>query len=223
MNRNEANERNSSVLQALRDLEKVLTVSPDAEATKVLKPLKTVINHLLKKQKFLTESDNIFNQHRYNDKKLHFVKLGNYKKNQVIFNLTDSECRVFLYMITFMSQENMIAIKQKSLAKDLSKSLRYVNTTLKGLEDKGVITKVYADRKGGTGTVYMVNPAIASVGKHDCCPLFEKITPQANLDSYHAQVQNCNYGVTRTETDLVDFDGHGANKTIRYNCICEKE
>lgn len=223
MNRNEANEHNSSVLQALRDLEKVLTISADVETTKILRPLKTVINHLLKKQKFLTEADNIFNQHRYNDKKLHFVKLANYKKNQIIFNLTDSECRILLYMLSFMSQENMIAIKQKTLAKDLNKSLRDINTTLKVLETKGVITKVYTDRRGGTGSVYMVNPAIASVGKYDCGLLFEQVTPQSNLDSYYTQALNCDYGVTRTETDLIDYDGHGANKTIRYNCICEKE
>lgn len=223
MNRNENNEKNSSVLQALRDLEKVLTVSTDADATKVLKPLKTVINHLLKKQKFLTETDNIFNQHRYNDKKLHFVKLENHKKNQIIFDLTERESKILLFMFLFMSQQNMVAIKQKELAKNFKVSNRDIGISLKSLETKGVITKVYTDRKGGTGTVYMVNPAIASVGKHDCCQLYEKITPQVNLDNYHAQVQNCLYGVTRSETELIDYDGHGSNMTIRYNFLCDKE
>lgn len=221
MNRNSNNEHNSSVLQALLDLEKVLTVSPDAEATKVLKPLKTVIKHLQTKQKFLTEADKIFNQHRYNDKKVHFTKMQNFKKCQVVVNLTERECKVLLYMIGVMSQQNMVGVKQTELVKELKSGKREIINALKGLEKKGVITKVFTDKKRGIGTVYMVNPEVASVGKQENHGLFQKVTPSEQLNEFLTKTNNCTYGVTHSETDLVLSDNTPI--TVRYNFTSETE
>lgn len=199
MNNNSQNEHNSSIKQALLDLEKVSIANTGPEATQLLKAVKTTLKILDKQSKLLKEADNIFNQHRYNDKRLHFTKINNFKKNQIVFNLADRECKVLLYMIGFMSQQNMVAIKQDELAKELRTGKREISSSLKGLVNKGCITKVFTDKKNGIGTVYMINPEIASVGKHDNCYLFQEITPSAQIDKFLA-TNKCTYGVTFSET-----------------------
>lgn len=225
MSNNNPNEQNSSIKQALLDLEKVATVSNSTEATKLLKAVKTVLKVLEKTNKELLEADKIFHQHRYNDKKLHFTKLGNFKKSQVVFNLTDKECKILLFMLGIMSQQNMIAIKQNELVKDLRSSKRDISSALKGLEKKGCITKVFTDRKSGLGSIYMVNPEIASVGNHNCNSLFQKITPPEQLNEFLSKTNNCTYGVTRSETDITISDNKrsSSSHTVRYAFLTKPE
>lgn len=225
MNNHNPNEQNSSIKQALLDLEKVATVSNNPEATKLLKAVRTTLKALEKTNKELLEADKIFHQHRYNDKKLHFTKLGNLKKNQVVFHLTDKESKVLLLMLGAMSQQNMIAIKQTELGKALHSSKRDISSALKGLERKGCITKVFSDRKSGLGTIYMVNPEIASVGNYNCNSLYQKITPESQLDEFLSKTNSSEYGVTRFETDLILSDNmrSASSHTVRYAVLTELE
>lgn len=221
MNSNSNNEHNSSVLQALLDLQKVLSVSADTDSTKILKHVNLAIKYLQAKQKFLTEADKIFNQHRYNDKKIHFTKMQNFKKCQIVVNLTDRESKVLLYMLGIMSQQNMVAVKQDELTTILKSAKSSINGALKGLEKKGVITKIFTDKKRGIGTVYMINPYVGSVGKHENYRLFEKVTPSKQFNEFLFKTNKCTYGVTHSETDLVLSDNTPI--TVRYNFSSETE
>lgn len=221
MDRTNQNEQNSSIKQALLDLEKVSAVSPDAEATKVLKAVKTLLRAIDKQPKLLREADKIFNQHRYNDKKVHFTKMQNFKKNQIIFSLTDRECKILLYMLGFMSQQNMVAIKQAELAKELRTAKRDINVSLKELEKKGCITKVFTDKKSGVGTIYMVNPEIASVGKHDNHGLFQKITPPEQLNEFLLKTNKLSADVINLNTTHILPDG--TSITVKANFKITKD
>lgn len=223
MNSNSNNEHNSSVLQALLDLQKILSVSDDTDSTKILKHVNLAIKYLKAKQKFLTEADKIFNQHRYNDKKVHFTKMQNFKKCQIVVNLTDRESKVLLYMLGIMSQQNMVAIKQDELTTVLKSAKSSINGALKGLEKKGVITKIFTDKKRGIGTVYMINPYVGSVGKHENenYRLFEKVTPYRQFNEFLDKTNHCIYSVTHSETDLILSDN--STITVRYNFSSETE
>lgn len=217
MNKTNQNEQNSSIKQALLDLKRVAYESPDDGAPKVTKAVNALLKVLEQNPKLLREADKVFNQRRYNEKKLNFTKVKNFKKSQIVFALTDRECRILLYMFGFMSQQNMVAIKQTEVAKELKTAKRDVNTALKELERKGCITKLFTDRKGGLGTIYMVNPEIASVGKHENNHLFQKITPSEQLNEFLTKTNNCTYGVTSSNTSYTLSDNTSLD--VRYNYL----
>lgn len=219
MNRTNRNEQNSSTKQALLDMEKVATVSPDDGADKFLKAVKSLLKLADKQPKLLREADKIFNQHRYNERNLHFTKIQNYKKQQIIFNLTAKECQLLLYMLTFMSQANTISIKQGELAKDLKSSKRDVGSTLKSLEQRGCITKLQQSKE--FGTIYMVNPEIASVGKHDNHGLFQKITPPEQLNEFLTETNNLTADVMHFDISYTDTDSNAT--TVRANFKIAKD
>lgn len=219
MDRTNQNEQNSSIKQALLDLEKVSAVSPDDEATKVLKAVKTLLKAVEKQPKLLREADTIFKQHSYNEKNLHFAKFRNHKKQQIIFNLTDKESKVLLYMLSFMSQANAISIKQSELAKDLKSSKRDVGSALKSLEKKGCITKIQQSRD--FGTIYMVNPEIAAVGKHDLHGLYQKITPTEQLNEFLTKTNSLTADVIHFDITYNSSDNNPT--TVRTNLKISKD
>ena len=108
---------NSSLKQILIDLEKVL-LAEKTDVTSILKALNDFKKALNLKPKIITKTDIIFNQHRYNDKKMHFTKLQNYKNLQIIADLSGNAVKVLIYMIQVMGQENKISVKMKNTSKE---------------------------------------------------------------------------------------------------------
>lgn len=219
MNNNSKNELNSSIKQALLDLEKVATVDANPEATKVLKAVKTLLKLLDRYGSVINEADKIFNQHRYNDKKLHFAKVKNYKKQQIIFNLTARESQILFYMITFMSQANSIMIRQTELARDLKSSKRDIVTALKGLEEKCCIVKVKQEKN--MGTIYMVNPDIATVGKHECYSTYQEITSDEQLNKFLLKTNKLSADVINLDYTHITSDNTPI--TVRTNLKITKD
>lgn len=199
------NQENSSLKQILIDLEKILVQSNTSNSINVLNALQTLKNELNNNAQYISQTDTIFNRHHYNEKKLHFTKLRNYKSLQIVSNLSANSVKVLFYMIQLMSQNNLVAVKVKITSKELHQSLNTFRKSLEELEQNGCIVKVLEGKKDGTGTIYMINPEIANTSKYvgTTEENFKKITSDTQLNNF-LLLNNCKSNVISSKTFVDD-------------------
>ena len=205
---NKKNPDNSSVLQCLLDIEKVAKISDSPNAPDVLKALAELRKALTKD--IIAKADETYEAHRYNNAKITFAKTANFKENQAETKLSANACKILLHGIQLMSQDNCFLINQENLTKILNMAKKTVNDGIRELVEKGCMTKICTlKQQKPSGTVYMINPEIASVGNHDSTGFYERMTPDQQLDTFE-DISFCKYGVIRSTVQL-------DNRTISFN------
>lgn len=205
---NKQNPNNSSVIQCLLDIEKAAKTSDNSSAPYIQKAAMDLRKMLTKD--IIAESDKIYNAHRHNSSKITFAKMANFKTNQAISRLSDRACKILMYGIQIMSRDNCFLIYQDNLTKTLNMSIKTVNRGIKELVENGCMTKICTlQRKKPSGTVYMINPEIASIGSHNNIDFYEKMTPDEQLDNFDV-TSYCAYDVIHATIPL-------ANRTISFN------
>lgn len=186
------------------DLEKVLVSDvKNKNAAKILQKINELKTLLEQNKEFITKTDTIFNQHRYNDKKLHFTKLENYKNLQIVRKLSASAVKVLFYLCCLMSQQNLVAVKIRETSKELQMSTVTFNKSLKELETHGCISMIYQSKKNNVGTIYMINTKICNSSKYCLDDEFEKITSNSQLMNFSI-LNRCEYDVITSKTSLND-------------------
>ena len=205
---NKKNPDNSSVLQCLLDIEKAAKISNAPNSPDVLKALADLRKALTKD--IIAKADGTYEAHRYKNASITFAKIANFKENQAISRLSDRAWKILTYGIQLMSQDNCFLLNQDNLTKILNMSIHPINSGIKELVEKGCMTKICTlKQRKPSGTVYMINPAIASVGNHDSTSFYEKMTPDVQLDNFGV-ISFCTYDVIHATVPL-------ENRTISFN------
>ena len=216
------NPNNSFTIQVLLDLLKTSTKSKDTNLEVIEKTSELL--ELLQKQKYkkvVEDTDTIFSSHHYNESKIYFAKINNFDKQQIITKLSPSATKILTFSISVMSQQNKIAINTNS--EDILKALGCTRKTLekglKELEENKCIVSYHQDKRSGIGTIYMINPLIATASRE--CHV------QALLTDFDRVIQS--KSVKTTSFSLIDKIRYTIvkakyiheNQTIKYNHIAE--
>lgn len=138
--------------------------------------------------------DNKFKSHNYNEKKVTFSKLENFKNLKFINNLSANSVKILFLIIQTVSQDNLIEIKISTFMDVLKMSKPTVTKCLSELVESGAISRIQ-NRNKAHGTIYMLNPKIASVGKHTHNETYKKIAKESALAAFEKLNKN-NYCIT---------------------------
>lgn len=202
------NPDNSSVIQCLLDLEKAMAVSDNPNASDVLKAVKTIKDKLSEDD--IVHTDGIFNAHRYGDKNLVFTKLSRFRENQTVAGLSSAACKILLYAVQIMSEDNCFLARQNNMVKVLGMANKTVIKALKELTDMGCIIKVCTlKQKKPSGTVYMVRSDIARIGNKSNEYFVKQMTSRLQYNEYESLKKPC-YNVIHASVRLED-------RTISFN------
>lgn len=203
------NPSNSSILQCLLDLEKVIKSSDDTNAPNALMHITA-----LKKELTYTDiqkADEIFNMHKYGDKHLVFSKITRFRENQILTSLSAHACKILMYGIQIMSEDNCFLLNQKTLCKTLHMSKQTITTAVRELIDYNCITKIATlKRKEPSGTIFMIRSDLAKIGTTTNSYFFTKeMTSEMRYDTYE-NLKACDYDVI---SGKIPF----GNGTITFN------
>jgi predicted transcriptional regulator len=118
-----------------------------------------------------------------------FSKLENFRNLKIINNLSANATKVLFLIIQTISQDNLIEIRILTFASILNMSKPTLIKSLNELVDCGIISKMQSRTKT-SGTIYMLNPVIASAGKHTHKTIYKKITQKAFLSKFEELNKN---------------------------------
>lgn len=218
MNEENQNPNNSSTIQVLLDLLKTSTKNKDMNLGLIEKTSELL--ELLQKQKYqkvVNDTDDIFNSHKYNESKMYFAKLNNFDKQQIIANLSPNATKILVFFICVMSQQNKVSINSNSedILEIIGCSRKTLDKGLKELESAKCIVPYRQDKKNAIGTIYMLNPLIATATKdlHIQTLVKEFSDIQSADSSAFSTINKIKYTIVKGK--YVDK----TNKTIQYNYV----
>lgn len=184
MRQKKKNPNNSSIVQILLDAENIVIQENNPALQGLLADITKLRTTFEQYNSLTSKVDNMFDIHKYPDKSLTFVKLQNFKSNQVIKNLSSNAVKLLFFMIQVMSNSNVIEIKQDVVKQIINLSKPTIVKCLEELELAGCITRV-KNRSKSHGSIYVVNPEIARIGNQKTVDAdYKKITSQTELDCF---------------------------------------
>lgn len=195
------NETKSSVLQALLDLQTIaVKQNNDAIVLQTEALIKALPNKLLK------EANQKFESRRYNDNKLTFAQVKNYKTNQIINDLSAKACKLLLFVIQNVPQTNLIELKPRVLMEILNMSDKTISESIEELKDFGLLTVVQNPvKRKGLGCIYQLNPDFATTGKPKLTMLFKEKTQKLQIESFENH-SNCDFCVLKGSIVIDDIE-----------------
>lgn len=214
MGSNSLNPNNSSVIQMLLDLHSVAIQNSDNETLDLCQKL---LSRLENRFSIQEQVDNKFKSHYYNEKKITFSKLENFKNLKFINNLSANSVKILFLIIQTVSQDNLIEIKISTFMEVLKMSKPTVTKCLSELVESGAIAKMQ-NRNKTLGTIYMLNPKIASAGKHKHSKIFKKKAKESALAAFE-RLNKSNYSITSSKGQ-VEIDKN-ENKYMTFNSLDE--
>lgn len=217
-----SNPQNDPTIQIMLDLERTIKEQKNIN-TELLNSYYDFFKKLKQEPIVISKNSARFNQHRYNEKKMHFVKITDFNHSQCIENLSANAVKILIHMIKTMSQINVIIVKVKILIDKLHMSQNPIRNGLSELEENGCITKICENKKSAIGTLYMINPNIACKSKYEKLlhKVFEKITPKLQIHAFW-NINQCNSSAISV---LLPIDKHidvFPQQTILANQIIDK-
>lgn len=212
-NKNKLNPNNSSLTQMLLDLQTVACLENEhgisALCSKLLEELKNK-NSLQKKV------DDKFNAHKYNQKNITYSKLENFKNLKFVNNLSSNSVKLLFLIIQTASQDNLIEIRVSVLMEVLKLSKPTVIKCLSELVDVGAIS-VMRKKNKLQGTIYMLNPKIASVGKHTHSKIYKTIAQESSMSTFEKLNSYDDYNIISSSGYIpINKD---ENKYLTYNTL----
>lgn len=212
MNQNKLNPNNSSCMQMLLDLYSISNKNNDIETLDLCEKLLKKLNNNYSLQK---QVDDKFNSHKYNDENMTFSKLENFRNLKIINNLSPNSTKILFLIIQTVSQDNLIEIRIDTFVDILKMSKPTVTKCLLELVESGVISKVQ-NRNKTQGTIYMLNPKIASAGKHTPSKIYKEITEET-FQSKFEQLNKNNYSIISSK-GYISFN-ESENKYLSFNSL----
>lgn len=216
MAREKQNPNNSSILQALLDLEKVLKSSSSPNSPVALQALNDLKKNVNKND--LKQADEIFVGRNYPSDSIDFVKFWN--ESDIWEHLSNAASRILLRMARKARLSGVYIVNQTLLCQILHMNRGTVSKAVQELEDMGCITKICTLKSRGngpSGTAYMIYGEIASSGKFKNSHLYEQIVSEDTLDVFESN----NMSIYETIVVKLDYDGHILNCV--YEDIVEDE
>ncbi len=211
-----ANEHNSSLIQILLDLANISSINE--QDNNIHKQTLELLDSLKQNYTITKKTDDIFNSHQYNDKKIHFAKLENFNRLQILDELTAPAIKILMFIIQVSSQDNLISLKINDITKILNISKPTIIKAIQELIDNGCIS-IFKNRTKEYGTIYMLNPEIATTGKRTHKGLFKKITLQTHLDNFE-DLNECIYNVITSKTIFDVNNNINDQKYLCFNSVC---
>lgn len=211
-NSSSLNPNNSSLVQILLDLHSVTSLNNDIETLELCEKLLAKLDNRFSLQ---DQVDQKFNAHKYNDQKLKYSKLENFKSLKFINNLSANSVKILFLIIQTVSQDNLIEIKIDTFMDVLKMSKPTVTKCLSELVESGSVSKI-ENRNKAHGTIYMLNPKIASVGKHTHNKIYEKVAQESALAKFE-ELNNNHYSITHSK-GIVPIN-KDENKYMTYNSL----
>lgn len=203
MGKSKNNQYSSSTLQALLDIEKSIILANDNNLNNLLMNVVSARKEYEKNRKLMKSADDIFDSHRYPDKSVTFCKLANFNKNQIILNLSDGACKLLMFFIQVMSNDNCLEVNQSGLSNLFHITRKTLSKLIKELEEAGCISKI-VNRSKLRGNIYIINSEISRVGNNRKADmLYNKITSQDDLDCF-SDLSKPNYEVIKSKIQLDD-------------------
>lgn len=212
MSQNNLNPNNSSSIQMLLDLYSISNKNNDIETLGLCEKLLDKLNNNYSLQK---QVDDKFNSHKYNEKNITFSKLENFSNLKVINNLSPNSVKILFLIIQTVSQDNLIEIRISTFMDILKMSKPTITKCLSELVESGAISKLQ-NRNKTQGTIYMLNPKIASVGKHLHNKIYEEITQGSSLTKFEKLNKN-NYSIISSKGYISINESE--NKYLNFNSL----
>lgn len=211
---NNLNPNNSSIVQILLDLYSISNKNNDLETLGLCDKLLSKLKHDSSLQK---QVDDKFNSHKYNDRNMTFSKLENFRNLKIINNLSPNATKILFLIIQTVSQDNLIEIRLSSFMDVLSMSKPTLIKGLTELSDTGAISKIQNKSKI-QGSIYMLNPKIASAGKQAHKGFYRQNTPVSSIKSFEELNKN-NYQIISSK-GLITIN-ENENKYYTFNSLEE--
>lgn len=195
------NSEHSLFKQALIDAERVLKISDNPLAPDLLQAVKLLQDNLLKSD--IQAIDKILKSHKYPSHSITFVKF--FIECEIWEHLSLPACRILLRMCRKMSLDCCYLLNRDVLCDVLKISKRTMIRAVEELEEMGCITKLCTYKRStkdhNSGTVYMINSYIATVGKSRNVETYKRIVPDELLNVFE---DNC-YNSTDTISSKIDL------------------
>ena len=154
----------STAVQAVLDIAKCLAYNPnDPDTAKAVQAASTLLHYMDTHKSDRDKMSKLIKSHEYPDKSITFCRTAH--GGQYISHLSISAIAVLHAMVGIMPPNNHVMLTMQDIM-DYVSSIGNRTTASKAINELICTGCIAVARKGNTriGTVYMVNPCIASVG-----------------------------------------------------------